>query len=143
MSDRGPLLDRVGVTTSGDGEIVVVFGRCPGDPLTTLVIASLEEGEVGDRPVLWEIASSDPGVAQPTSFRVGETPPGFEEVVAYEKSLEAGEGGQAQVTSREYLSVGVSFRVSELRPGQVQVAGIGLVDREDFFRDARDACPER
>jgi hypothetical protein len=135
-------MDRVGVTLSEEKQVVVLFVPCFNDPLSSMELRSLEVGEVEDGPVLWEISSIDADQPQPTSFVLGITPPGFEAAVAYDVELEADERGQVAVTSKELPAVGVSFTAGDLRPGRVQVAGRGQVDRSDFLRVARGSCPE-
>ncbi len=127
----------ISVGVSQTGKPVIVWYRCDSQMISRVRLV-LPNGNPGDEndEILWEITSTGSSADR---FTIGETPPGFREVVPLTQVLAKDESVTALVYV-DGLVVPMAFSRNELKPGLVLTHYDGLVTEGAWRVTAAPAC---
>jgi hypothetical protein len=136
--DPVPVASRLGVLRPPEGDLTIVYMGCRDELLNEVALID-SKGELGDADdvVLWLIKSADGSDLQ--EFRLGQTPSGFVEEVAFSGNLPAETSLTAQIRTLGGLTTATAFEPASLTAGTVTTVD-GALPRDDFEREAAASC---
>lgn len=140
--DPGPSLDEVGAVRSDSGEIVILFGSCPGERVQRVEVKRTDSNFESADKVLWSVEASVGG-AMMNSFVPGERPPGFREMTPLAEPLVAGDHVLIVVTSSDRGTIPMSLSIARLRKNEVLTQGGRSQSSDEFKEGVARACQRR
>ena len=138
--DNVPALDQIGALRADNGQVVVLFGACPGETVERVELRLTDDDFEEIIRVLWSV-EADKG-SSVSSLTVGEVPVGFRELIALDEPLKSSDDVQLVVTS-SLRTIPMSFTVGNLRSTEVLVRQDHYRSRVEFDERVDERCRRR
>ena len=138
-ADEVPSMSRIGASRSPSGDLMVEFAGCPGETVESVTLRRTDESfsEMGE--VLWEVEATN-SAATTLSVVVGLVPDGFSEKVPLINDLSADLPVEVIISSSRVGTLSNTFKLEDLRTGEVLVPSDRYSSLRDFRSIAADGC---
>jgi hypothetical protein len=137
--DPVPPLGRIGLTSEAD-HLQLRFVLCSGETVMRIRLFEIHGDSVPDEDdvVIWEIRANEPKRLE--VFIVGDTPPGFEEIVPIAHDPRPNMLYSFTVDSTQQRVAALGFKSDQPERGRVLTSDGDLLTMEDFVTSARQTC---